>query len=106
MHKADIVSERGLVWRISCAGQPTNVLGESPAVSGTDPVWTDFEFSFAVPETGCPAQMVTLGLNARSASEQFVSGSVWYDDLQILRKATANPKSGEVGLPGQDQTLR
>jgi hypothetical protein len=92
-HKADIVSERGLLWRITCAAQPTRVLGESPSVSGTEPNWTGFEFSFAVPESDCPAQYVTLSLNARSASEQFVSGSIWYDDLQILREATEKPQA-------------
>jgi len=34
---------------------------------------------------------VELGFNARSASEQFISGSVWFDDLKIGREATASP---------------
>ena len=33
--------------------------------------------------------MVVLVFDARSASEQFISGSIWYDDLQIVREATA-----------------
>jgi hypothetical protein len=79
-YKSDLLSQRGLVWRISCASK---TLGESFPVRGSDPAWKDFKILFTVPEDGCAAQNVTLALDARSASETFVSGSIWYDDLRI-----------------------
>ena len=51
----------------------------------------DFDFSFTVPEAdGCPAQYVWLNFDARWASEQFISGAVWFDDLQIERQTVDN----------------
>ena len=88
-YKADIVSQRGLQWRVICASKSWKVMGESPLIIGAKSEWTDFNFSFTVPETDCPIQSVQLGFTARSASEQFVSGSVWFDDLQIVREKIA-----------------
>jgi len=90
-YKADIVSQRGLQWRVVCANKTNSVLGESATVMGAESGWKDFDFGFAVPDSQCPAQSVDLRFDARSASEQFVSGSVWFDDLQIVREPIANP---------------
>ena len=86
-HKSDLVSQRGLQWRILCG---STSLGESRPVMGTEPSWEEFEVSFTVPED-CPAQTIKLALDARSASETFVSGSIWYDDLGISRTDGENP---------------
>ena len=91
-YKADLVSERGLEWRITCAGSQDTMIGQSNAVKGSTPGWNDFEFSFTVPETDCPAQYVQLALDARSASETLVSGSIWYGDLSITRDPASNPE--------------
>jgi hypothetical protein len=88
--KIDVVSQRGLRWQIACAPEPKPVIGESQTVNGTGSGWKDFDFSFTVPSTDCPAQYVQLILDARSASEQFVSGSIEYDDLEIVRDASAD----------------
>jgi hypothetical protein len=88
--KADIVSKMGLRWHITCAGTP-NQIGESQSVNGKDLEWKDFAFSLTVPETDCSVQYVRLASEARSASEQFISGSVWFDDFEIVRGPTANP---------------
>ena len=53
-------------------------------MNGSD-AWKDIDLSFNIPHDGCPAQYLTLNLDARSASEQFVSGAVWYSDLTITR---------------------
>jgi hypothetical protein len=47
--------------------------------------WTEFDFSFAVPQVDCRAQELRLVLAARSASEQLASGIVLYDGLAIER---------------------
>ena len=78
-YKSDLVSQRGLQWRISCGDK---LIGESRPVMGTKPVWSDFALRFTVPE-GCIAQTIKLVLDARYASETFVSGFIWYDNLKI-----------------------
>ena len=81
-YKSDLVSQRGLLWRISCGSK---TLGESLPIHGSDPAWKDFGISFTVLADGCPAQNVQLVLDARSASETFVSGSIWFDNFRITR---------------------
>jgi hypothetical protein len=81
---ADIVSKRGLQWRISCQGQKEAPLAESnPVLQGAGLEWQDFSFAFTVPNADCPAQLLELFFNARWASEQFITGSVWFDNLKI-----------------------
>lgn len=84
-YRGDISGPRGLRWRITCAGATAIPIGESPMVVGRVSPWKEFEFSFSVPTAGCRAQYVRLALDARSASEQLVSGSIWYDELRIMR---------------------
>jgi hypothetical protein len=83
-YKGQLAGRRGLEWRIACA-DAADPLAKSAMAIGTIPVWIDFAVPFTVPETGCRSQSVSLALDARSASEQLVSGSVWYDDLQVVR---------------------
>src|SRR4029079_5210820 len=89
--KVDIVSQRGLRWHVSCINQAATEIGGSSAITGHAPTWAEFDFSFTVPDTSCPAQYVWLNFDARWASEQFISGSVWFDDFQIVREPTTNP---------------
>ncbi len=84
-YKGEIVGRRGLDWRISCAGSKETPLGKSAMLTGTTPAWKDIKFSFTVPDTNCRAQNLWLNLDARSASEQLVSGFMWYDELRISR---------------------
>jgi hypothetical protein len=82
--RGEITGRRGLVWRIACVGA-SGPLGQSPTLVGVSAHWKDFEFAFAVPAAECRAQHLRLELDARMASEQLVSGSVWYDELTISR---------------------
>jgi hypothetical protein len=93
-YRADLVSERGLKWLITCAGVTTPI-GESSAIKGTAVDWKNFDFSFTVPAADCPAQYASLTFDARSASERFISGSVWFDDLQITREPTVDSSSAQ-----------
>jgi hypothetical protein len=90
--KGELNGRRGLQWRILCGGGTSQALVETAMFVGVAPTWTEFEAQFAVPESDCRAQQLRLDLAARSASEQLVSGSVWYDDLVISRlPETLNP---------------
>jgi hypothetical protein len=86
-YKGQLLGPRGLKWRIVCASGPT--IEESPMIIGMMPSWRTVAFTFTVPAADCRAQYVRLDLDARTASEQLVSGSVMFDELQISR--VANP---------------
>jgi hypothetical protein len=83
-YQGEVVGRRGLQWRVTCADAAQTRVGESTIFNGLAPTWKDFSVSFTVPDSGCHAQYVRLALDARSASEQFVSGSIWYDELSIV----------------------
>jgi hypothetical protein len=83
--KGESRGQRGLQWTVRCAGKGGPSLGEAPMFVGVALAWTEFDLTFTVPDTDCRAQELRLALAARSASEQLVSGSVWYDDMQIAR---------------------
>lgn len=83
-YKSDLSSQRGLKWSVTCAGT-SKLVGESISVSGFDTSWKKLEFGFSIPDTDCSVQTLKLALDARSASERFVSGSILYDNLRIAR---------------------
>ena len=86
-YKGQLLGPRGLKWRIVCASGPT--IEESPMIIGMMPSWRTVAFTFTIPTQDCRAQYVRLDLDARMASEQLVSGSMMFDELQISR--VANP---------------
>jgi hypothetical protein len=90
-YKGRLVGQRGLRWRVTCAGEPATPIGESEMIKGISPAWKVIEFSVEVPESDCPAQYLHLDLDARMASERFVSGEVWFDNLRISRVGDAKP---------------
>ena len=100
-YKGDLVSERGLEWRVTCAGKDQNAIGQGVVSRGANSQWLDLEFSFTVPEADCPAQYVKLVFDARSASEKFISGSIWFDDFKIVRDETldASAATGPADEP-------
>jgi hypothetical protein len=79
----EILGSRGVTWDISCADQ--GVIGKSEMFVGKFNAWRRFEFAIAIPENGCRAQVVRLTLAARSASEELITGIVWFDDISISR---------------------
>ena len=85
-YKGKLKGRRGLEWRVVCAGGGTQPIGISPMIQGGAQAWQDLKFSFIVPATGCRAQYLALEFDARSASEQFVTGTIWYDELSIARQ--------------------
>ena len=83
--KGQLQGPRGLVWRVTCLNNPSRSIGDSAMLMAPIVTWKVFEFSFVVPPSDCRAQQLTLVLDARSASEQLVTGSFWFDDLRIAR---------------------
>lgn len=83
--RGEISGPRGLVWRVACVGAAGPPLGQSPMMIGAMAAWTDVKVSFTVPAAECRAQQLRLDLDARMASEQLVTGVVWYDDLRLTR---------------------
>jgi len=88
-YKGQIIGRRGLIWRIRCVGGKRKLLGEAPMFVGVTRNWKNFEAAFSVPNKNCRAQQVRLQFDARSASEQLVTGTAWYDDLVISRASDA-----------------
>ena len=84
-HRGEIIGVRGLRWRVVCAGGGRAPLGEGEMLLGAVPNWREFDLRFTVPGEGCRAQVVRLDLDARSASEQLVTGRMSFDDLVIAR---------------------
>jgi hypothetical protein len=91
-YTGEIVGQRGLKWRILCAGGSALQIGESKMITGVASNWRDIDFSFLVPDKDCRGQYVRLDLDARMASEQFVSGSIWFDEVGISRVADTAQK--------------
>ena len=87
--KGELLGPRGLKWRIACAGTQAMPLAESPMIIGKAADWREVKVAFTVPAKGCRAQYVRVDLDARSQSEQLVSGSVYFDRLQISRVRSA-----------------
>jgi hypothetical protein len=67
---------------------------ESPMIMGSKD-WQTVAFTFKVPDKDCPAQYVHLDFDARMASEQFISGSILFDDLQISHATSVAPAAGK-----------
>jgi hypothetical protein len=84
-YKGQLLGPRGLKWRLVCESGPT--LEESPMLIGMVPSWRAIAFTFTVPAENCRAQYVRLDLDARMLSEQLISGSMMFDELQISRVA-------------------
>jgi hypothetical protein len=87
-YKGELIGPRGLKWRLSCANPTATPLGESPMILGKIQGWQNINFSFTVPAADCRPQIVKLDLDARTESEQLITGSVWFEHVNITR---ANP---------------
>jgi len=82
--RGSLTGVRGLVWRVQCLGGP--ILGKSKQMVGDFSDWTGLSLNFIVPDTGkCEGQSITLVHDARTPSEEIISGEAWIDDLVLLR---------------------
>ncbi|MFZ3310961.1 MAG: hypothetical protein WA280_16490 [Xanthobacteraceae bacterium] len=93
-YQGKLVGPRGLKWRVTCADGNAAPAGESPMITGATKGWKNVAFSFTVPDKGCSAQYVRLDLDARMASEELVSGTIFFDQLQISRVPQSSTAGG------------
>jgi len=99
--QGDVVGRRSVRWRVACLDDQ-KIVGQSDMFIGEMITWAPFSFTVSVPETGCPAQRLSLDLDARSPTERLVSGTIWFDEISIRRGApAAQPQTGS--LPPQSQ---
>ncbi len=91
LFRGKIDAKRGLRWQIRCVGRTRNVLAETEMLIGQFKEWKDFRFEFSVPnDAGCKGQVLRLFHESRSASEELISGDVWFNNLQLERSNTLN----------------
>ncbi len=80
-YTGETTGKRGLFWTVSCYGG--NKIGTSDEIRGKIIHWRAFEFDIEVPEENCLAQRIFLKHDARSQSEQILSGSISFDDIKV-----------------------
>ena len=82
--RGSISGKRGLRWQIRCASGAQKILGETEMLLGQSPQWRVFAFDTEVPELSeCAGEIVRLIHDSRSASEELLSGEVWFSDLRL-----------------------
>lgn len=77
-------TERGLAWKLYCAGNMSQAIAQGPAMNGTSD-WTSFEVRFDVPEAGCDSQILRLELIAKAYLDRKASGTLWADSIAVRR---------------------
>lgn len=81
-----ISAKRGLRWQLLCAPGNLKLLGETDMLMGDAPAWRLFALEARAPEDKqCVGQSLRLIHDSRSASEELISGEIWFKEL-ILEK--------------------
>lgn len=84
--KAALVAKRGIRWRVLCLYGDRHVLGETEILGDTAGEWRPFATTFEVVDLpDCRAQQFLLMHDARTSSEQVLSGEIVFDDLVLRR---------------------
>ena len=84
--RGSVIAKRGLRWQLRCANGSGRVLGETDMLMGQSYQWRIFSFEAAVPQIeGCRGQTLRLFHDSRSASEEIISGEVWFTGLRLER---------------------
>jgi hypothetical protein len=89
-----ITARRGLRWQLLCAAGARRPLGETEMLMGDAQQGRSFALDAEVPAGGdCVGQIVRLYHDSRSASEELISGEVWFEGLHLERNRDANTAS-------------
>ena len=86
--RGTIAAKRGLRWELRCAAGSHQVLGATEMLMGQSQQWRLFSFSADIPQANCNGQILRLFHDARSASEEFIAGEVWFSGLRLDRMQT------------------
>jgi hypothetical protein len=99
--RGTIAGKRGLRWQLRCASGARRVLAETEMLLGQSREWRIFTLEAdAPPLEDCRGQMLRLFHDARAASEEFLTGEVWFSDLRLEHSAASNAaKKEHVSLP-------
>jgi hypothetical protein len=87
---SSLLGPRGLVWRVQCLNG--KVLANSEILRGSAQGWKSFSARFDIPSQGCRVQELKLAMDDQQGSDRFVSGTIWFDDLAIVRRNAAQPQ--------------
>ena len=99
--RGTIAGKRGLRWQLRCASGARRVLAETDMLLGQSREWRIFTLEAKVPPLeDCRGQALRLFHDSRSASEELLTGEVWFGDLRLEHAASnaAAIKEG-VSLP-------
>ena len=81
-----ISGKRGLRWQVRCASGSQRILGETEMLLGQSLQWRVFSFDAEVPHLSeCSGEILRLIHDLRSASEELLSGEIWFSDLRLTR---------------------
>jgi len=74
---------RGAQWTLRCAagGKPQEPLAHSVRFTGSGE-WEPFSFDASIP-AGCAGQVLQLEPSGAGASDQFLAGTLWFDNLSM-----------------------
>ena len=79
-----INGRRGLRWRLRCLSRTKRILSETEMLIGKWRDWRVFRLEAEVPDLEeCRGQELLLLHDSRSASEQLLSGEVWFSNLRL-----------------------
>ncbi len=101
-----IAAKRGLRWQLRCAAGSKLVLGETEMLQGQTGQWRVFALQADIPPGDCSAQMLRLYHDARSASEELISGEVWFSGLHLERMHDTAGNSAPPIAPETPSTPR
>jgi hypothetical protein len=81
-----IKAARGIHWTLRCveSGKPQALIASSERFLGSSE-WRRFAMEVRVPES-CPGQVLQLEPVGDDGALAFVSGAVWFDDLELRRR--------------------
>ncbi|MEQ1694724.1 MAG: hypothetical protein ABL901_02690, partial [Hyphomicrobiaceae bacterium] len=94
--RGTLTGRRGLKWSVVCLDKPAVKIGESQMILSGSSTWQEFSFPVTIAASECGAQKVKLELDARSASERLVSGTMLFADIEIVRAGDGVGGAAEV----------